>query len=595
MDINKRTLEKILNPFQWLKVPFYQRRYVWDENELERFLDDIDGVVNGGNTHFMGPIILRQESIDSKNSEDEIYSVIDGQQRLTTLMILFKCLADKFEPHNKGNSKFFDNLLFSHYHQDTPIIAHNHNDKDIFDTIIKNQVGNDLLSQYSKERLNNNKVLSCYGYLTKQIKEKKDWDFAKCKRIMKNIYFVEVSLEEKEENSQQIFESLNSTGKDLSTPDLIKNALFDEKDEKLYEDTWQATFEEDDDVQEDEYFWNKVIGAQNFKRRNIELFLFSYILLQHNKTDPKGQQKDDDLYKQEYLFNNYKKLIGKFKNTKDKEPFINELIVKAKLYREHLNYEKLAEPSSSESIIHGINVAIFGFPVTAIIPYLLFILSEATKEDQDEMILLLVNYFVRRIGIRARSTDYGGAGGFASFIRKNVSTKDDLLHALDSFGANNKFPLDEEFKKDFPKVTLTNRHSKTILYLIEEFLHSEHDGTNIKSYNSYQLEHVMPKKWQEHWPLEKSNTEKRNSTILSIGNLALLTTKLNGKLQNKGWEDKKPSLKEYSSGMKTLDKKYLNKSQWDEKVINERSQFLAKQVLEIWPYPDFSKKGNKGK
>ncbi len=595
MKFDDIKLPDVLNQYKGLKIPFYQRRYVWENTHLERFVDDIDGVITHGNDHFMGPLILKKQDTGIKEKPSELRAVIDGQQRLTTFMILFKCLHDKFNPNGEENNTFFKNLLFSHYGDNQLILAHNHNDKEIFETIMKSSTSDNLLSKDNSAKHEHNKVFNCYKYLTGEVVRKKDWDFDKCQQLASKVYFFLVDLEGQQEDPQQIFDSLNSTGKDLSTGDLIKNALFRENEEKLYKKTWQKTFENTNDGigEEEGYFWTKIVGAQNFKRSNLDIFLFSYLLLYHKKQELDAP-KNDRLYRIESLFNNYQVIINRATKQKvktSKTDFILGLAEAAELYRENINHEKLDEFIVPQSPIDSINIVVFGFPIIALIPYLMFILSEAKLEDRNDMILLLVNYFIRRMGVRARATDYGGTGGFTSFIRRDIRTKDSLIKALSNFGENNRFPTDEYFSKHFKEVNLNNRHSKTLLYLIEQFLHTAKDSRAPKSYSNYQLEHIMPQKWLEHWPLTNDNPDNRatrDSALRTIGNLTLLTAKLNGKLQNQGWEKKRDDgLKKHSSGMKILANNLLTNDKWDENTIVERSEFLTEQVLKLWPYPRF--------
>ena len=98
MDAGKATISGVFNGSRLLEIPFYQRAYVWGEEQWERFLGDMEFVTASKRPYFLGSIILKQESSGYTWSEvSEVRTVIDGQQRLTTMVIFFKALCAKID------------------------------------------------------------------------------------------------------------------------------------------------------------------------------------------------------------------------------------------------------------------------------------------------------------------------------------------------------------------------------------------------------------------------------------------------------------------------------------------------------------------
>ena len=99
MDAGKATISGVFNGSRLLEIPFYQRAYVWGEEQWERFLGDMEFVTASKRPYFLGSIILKQASSGNTWSEvSEVRTVIDGQQRLTTMVIFFKALCAQLPP-----------------------------------------------------------------------------------------------------------------------------------------------------------------------------------------------------------------------------------------------------------------------------------------------------------------------------------------------------------------------------------------------------------------------------------------------------------------------------------------------------------------
>ena len=218
MKAGEILINGIFNGSRLLEVPFFQRSYVWDEEQWDRFLDDMEFVTLTKKPYFLGSIILK--SGKAPNTWDHFSDckvVIDGQQRLTTLMIFFKVLCLK-----NGENRLFDRDF--RLEDDTIALQHGRSDRSAFLPVT---------SQEKAEEIENtvpaSQIISAFNYFIKRINpEKLDRN-----TIKQNIQFVCIDLLE-DEDEQQVFDTINSLGVRLTTSELLKNYFYSKDDIKEY-------------------------------------------------------------------------------------------------------------------------------------------------------------------------------------------------------------------------------------------------------------------------------------------------------------------------------------------------------------------------
>lgn len=130
MEAGKRTINDIFNGNKILEIPFFQRVYVWDIKQWERFLADMEQVSHNNKPYFLGSVILKQQLTNSQQSVGDKRTVIDGQQRLTTLNIFFKVLSLK-----TGND-YLSTLFRLPMKNNEIALLHNHNDVEAFNRVL---------------------------------------------------------------------------------------------------------------------------------------------------------------------------------------------------------------------------------------------------------------------------------------------------------------------------------------------------------------------------------------------------------------------------------------------------------------------------
>ena len=151
-------------------------------------------------------------------------------------------------------------------------------------------------------------------------------------------------------------------------------------------------------------------------------------------------------------------------------------------------------------------------------------------------------------------------------------------------------PNDNEMKIGFETSKLVNLQSKGIIYLLESKIRSDNSSTALLGFDNYSLEHLMPKKWRNNWGAcaTEDDAKKRDSLLLTLGNLAIISQTLNASIRDAAWNVKKagkgqnkPGLLLCASGLYTLHD-VLQKNDWNEHEIENRAEWLLANAQNIW-------------
>lgn len=562
--MEKRKIEQIFNGSSMLEIPYFQRSYVWDEENWKRFLEDFREICIAKKEYFMGTYIMKQKPTPSGTRYGDVRAVIDGQQRFTTLILFFLVLANKNNKYEKDFESIFINR------QNEIILSHNHSDKPIFELLTKNQE----LTDSQKEEYKNNNVYQAYLYFQKNIKPE-DFDID---ILLRCVYFIPIDLEANDDE-QQIFDTINSLGVRLTTAELLKNTLYSNNEIELFKETWEKCFEKD---QGEKDFWDTIVGSRE-KHSNLDTFLYAYINIYDDK---------DIRYKS--LFNSYKNYLGStLNNPTMKEGFIKDLISYAEIYRKYIRPDiQSVVLSDFKNSINRLNIVFFGLDTTTLLPYCLYVLKNAKPEEADKIFGYLETYIVRRMLCHDWTKNYNKK--FKTMLTNKIVTFDALYkNIMDSANNEDRLPTDLDLKK-LINYDHTNAQARGILYLLETGLRQPgKESTSVLPLDSYDLEHIMPKDWKQYWALEPSldtpdNRDNRIYHIGLIGNKTLLAKGLNKSIKNREYSTKKNGVADnfgynhYAVGLKTFDfEAYKN---WNEDTIEKRQSKLLEQIKIVWPY-----------
>ena len=289
------------------------------------------------------------------------------------------------------------------------------------------------------------------------------------------------------------------------------------------------------------------------------------------------------------LSQSYQHFINNYCNG-NKNVILNQMKDYAKCFMQNFRIDQCNMSVPGTFGIERINIVIFGLKTTTLIPYILYISKNVYDQDElNKMFGILESYVMRRMIVHASTKNYNNL--FTSLILNNVLDADALLSRIKKFDDSTTYvPSDNEIVAGFKTSKLINLQSKGIIYLIESRIRPSSSSTALLGFDNYSLEHLMPKKWRNNWELGESEEDSRNrdSALLTLGNLAIITQSLNASIRDASWDvkkvgkgDNKPGLDKCASGLITLFDA-LNKDEWNEAEIDKRADWLADNAIEIW-------------
>jgi uncharacterized protein with ParB-like and HNH nuclease domain len=554
-------------------VPFYQRAYVWEEDNWDVLWDNlwqlsIDVATEKTAEHFIGTLITKQRRAQS--IDDNSFDLIDGQQRLTSITLLLKAIADSTTGELPNLRSFVSGLLAfqdargRHHYR----IEHNRVDGPHFEAILSGTEGLD--APPPEHRLGR-----AYRYFLAKVQGLTDEQRETLVNVIVSRVAVISMLLSETDDEQVIFDTINSLGVKLTTAELLKNYIFKEpKTRSLYDSHWQNVFEADDDLTQ---FWNANKTAGRLLRANIEVLMYCYLIM-----TVKREVRLDRLFKE------YKDWLQD-KDVDQRVDVLIELKELAEIYFGLPAGDDLAELRFREHekrffyVIDNLNI-------TTAYPLILFLYRNFHGEVRIQQLRVLESYLVRRNLCRLTTKNYNNL--FISLLQKldekrlaGDLTPQSLYDLLVGFNdATNLFPVDTAVTQAFSGTLLSNQHARVILFAIA--LHQQdsdlHDSPKL-SPSSYSVEHIMPKAWEAHWSsgeMTRAAKDDRSGRILTLGNLTLVTKRLNSSLRNGPWSEKRETLRKFSSLRMTTE--YLKSEEWSEETIQARGSDLAAEALTIW-------------
>ena len=565
MDAGKATISGVFNGSRLLQIPFYQRAYVWGQDQWKRLLNDMVYVTKEKRPYFLGAIILKQASAGNTWSQvSEVRTVIDGQQRLTTMILFFKALCIKTDS---------DDLFKRDFILETNDVAlkHDRYDEEAFKKVVYNLDSNAIEGS--------SLIIQAYNYFLSHI----DPQTVDRNIIKSNVQFVCIDLNENEDE-QQIFDTINSLGVRLTTAELLKNYFFDRENETAFKRYWEDIFEPSMEIKS---YWNQEVTTGRTKRTLIDIFFdaFLQILVQNKKL---GVSTGDKLNysRTRNLFQSYKDLIH-FYYDDNKDAVLNEMKPYARSFESIFNPHYCDEAIPAKPSLERMNVVIFGLKNSTVIPYVLYVHQNADSTEESKIYAILESYIVRRMIDQAPTKNYNRL--FSSLILNQALDASTLRKFLNEDDETTTYvPTDDAIRAAFSKNCLYNLQSKGVLYLLESAIRPGMSSTKLLGFNGYSLEHMMPKKWRNNWGhLEEKAALNRDRKLLTLGNLAIITHSLNASIRDANWTVKKQGkgekdgLANCASGLATM-YNVLNKNEWSEPDIEERGNWLADKAIKVW-------------
>ncbi|WP_322908614.1 DUF262 domain-containing protein [Mycoplasmopsis felis] len=534
-------------------VPIFQRPYTWEKEQCERLWNDII-ILSKGLTkkHFLGTIVNVFRAGKNSFAEGD-YLIIDGQQRLTTLVLLLLACIDEYKLDLEQELQFLKDTR--KYGDRRYKIILNNIDKDILISLIERSD----LSKYQNWRLVEN-----YNLFKKLIKEYA-LPFETLKECIDRLEICIIEIGHDDTNDpQEVFETINSTGKPLTKTDLIRNNVLIgiqiEAQNYLYQNYWKKI----EDLFKD----------NNFKLRSdsFELFFKDYLTLKLKRI-PKNNKIYEE-FKHWRLFN---------KDFIEPELLLKDIYKNAKIYT---NFLFLREKDDKLNFFFKQFVELNNTPSFVL---LLKVLNDAENKliDYQTLINILeicISFLVRRKICSIPSSSLNKI--FEDLIQKIED--ENYEQSINNFLINGKdsreFPDDNKFKQSFIENNFKQKQLPWfILKNIEKFFNKTPINLDLLS-----LEHILPqnrnlnKEWRE--VLGSEWKSKQENYLYKIGNLTL--TSYNSEMSDKSFDEKKNMKNGFSDSGLRINDSLLNLSKWTEQEIDDRSTWLFNKAIKIWKYPD---------
>lgn len=601
IEANVRTPEQLFqSPIRYI-VPAYQRRYIWNrERQWEPLWEDVKRLAdtylelsergtksvsqNETPRHFLGAVVLQQEV--TATGAIGMRRVIDGQQRLTTLQILLDAVQEVYEVRGVNReANLLEALVLNGklYVGDDPDerfkVWPTLNDQSDYRFAMRNDS--------SGARPEDSLIVDAHDYFRGEVEEwlqeNADVPIASeaLRLVLSQMLQVVVIDLDADAEPQIIFETLNARGTPLLQADLVRNyMIFKAKAEGLDEDEfnrrWLVPYNED--------WWQVEAQFGALRRTRLEQFLFYWVTMQTR-----------DLIRVDDVFRYFQQIVDS-PGTPIEET-AREISRAAEVYRQMQSSSRSGPMARWHSYLDcrrqlSINVDS---------PLLLWLHThDVPEEDIDVACSALESWFVRRqvwgrisAGVNRLMVDLVAALDSKQAGRSTGSVVVD--HLVGQAGSRMSWTSDTELIATLTEHKSFGRISRArIVFLLERLeARMRRDSEQPALPLSLQIEHVMPQRWEQHWPLDGVSAldqlgerQERDKVVHFLGNLTLVTPEYNQKVTNRGWGLKKEELDKNTVLFLNKDVVAQGGDSWAVDDIQERSERLAQLAVEIWPGPD---------
>lgn len=554
MDARKGNIYEILNGNRQFLIPVYQRFYSWDIDQCKRLWNDIVEMQRKGKaSHFVGSIVNIAEQAMPTGVQK--YMIIDGQQRMTTLTLLLLALRDyaiKNPSDTTINARRIDNMLLKNEYEsgdERYKLLLTETDRDILISLVEEKP----ISESIRSRLIEN-----YNFFANKLADK-EIQPAEVYESIGKLQIVNITLDRAVDDAQAIFESLNSTGKELSESDLIRNyvlmGLEPSEQTYVYEHLWRPM---------EQLFIYETQGTV------MDAFFRHYLTMKLSRIPKQGRVYEEfKLYHLNCEFGTIRELC-------------QDLLEYAKYYT------NIVFKRNSDTDLKKLYEDIIDLRMEVSYPFLLKIHHDCregliTSDELKEILRLCISYVLRRAICEIPTNSMNKT--FATL--KNYIRPDDYLNSVKAFfvmqDTYKEFPDNEKFEGAFENRDIYNMRARNyILSRLENF-----DNKAPIIIENYTIEHIMPQnknlslEWQADLGAEWQDVQKKY--LHTIGNLTL--TAYNSEMSDRPFLEKMDMPGGFKESALRLNKYVVLQNRWNQKHIQERAKELAKKAESIWPYP----------
>lgn len=543
MEANKTIIAPLLDGSKQFRLPLFQRNYIWTKKEWEALWKDIENVLESekNKNHFLGAIVTYQLSTGPDSASK--YIVIDGQQRLTTIIIALAAIRDIAKKRGDDRTaeeihgKYLTNYHSRHKEEEFYKLWSSQKDREVIVRIIEGDEGD-----------GDNLIRQAYNFYREKI-EKSERDYLEFKRVITHSLLLVTILLDTDDNHFLVFESLNAKGKSLTQADLIKNYIFmkitEEEQEKRYKESWQPM-------------------EQSLGEKLTE-FIRHFLM------------KEGEIIKNSEVYDRFKESLGKL----DAQQYLMNLAYHGNNYQKILNPEYESD-SRLKKQLNRIN----RIEVTTAYPLLLKLyefaeLHRINKDQFVNVLEILENYLIRRYIAGIATNQLNKI--FPSLIAA-IKDKDgeDVAIVTAEFLSTKGYPKNSDLERDIVERKLYgggDRQLKT-KFILESLEESFNHKEKIELEN-LTIEHIMPRTLNDWWIeyLGDEGIQWHEDNVDVLGNLTL--TGYNSELSNMSFERKKEF---YAQSHLEINRYFDSIPSWRPEDVRERSLKLAALIIERWKY-----------
>jgi uncharacterized protein with ParB-like and HNH nuclease domain len=550
-------------------IPVYQRNYDWTLFQCKQLLQDIieTGKNDEANAHFIGSIVYVHDDVYAASGITEL-TIIDGQQRLTTITLIYVALYRL--------AKELDNQILVNRIQKTYLInefAPEEEKLKLKPTENNKEALRHILNSSDKEEFKGySKIIENFDYFRSAINAE---NFEIIQRGLSKLIFVDIALDRQKDNPQRIFESLNSTGLELSQADLIRNyilmGLQPKEQNRIYKNYWEII--------------EKKAKDETLNKTRVSEFIRDYLTLKNKEIPNKG-----DVY-------------SKFK---DKYPTstIDDLeLVLTELKSLVEYYNKLTNPKNeADKQVRTQLEYINRLEINVAFPFLMKVYEDFSNDIIDKAtfisVLSTVQSFAFRRFVLGLPTSALNKIFMGLYYHKDFEKSDYLISLqkiLLSLSRVQRFPRNTETINALKEKDVYNIKPKNRTYLLERLENFQNnESVAIEGNSDITIEHIFPQNPDAKWKIELGADEYnliKENYLNTIGNLTLSGN--NGKLGNKPFLDKKTmnidgKEQGYNFSRLWLNRDLKEKTKWDKVEIEERANAISERFIKIWEIPEIN-------